>query len=185
MPQVLKLNSAYMPLEVISLKKAINLIERKKAEVVEIYEGKYLNTFKQVYEMPAVIRLVSFVCPKKDMKFIKPMTRQNIYDEFKGTCAYCGSHVSRQNMTIDHIIPRSSGGQSSWLNLVVACKKCNTKKGCKSLEESGMKLLQKPRVPILADSFQKGMIQKLKAIKWITSKKEFLSYLYWNVELEK
>ncbi|MFA6882161.1 MAG: hypothetical protein WCQ97_10815, partial [Aminobacterium sp.] len=76
-------------------------------------------------------------------------------------------------------------GQSSWLNLVVACKKCNTKKGCKSLEESGMKLLQKPRVPILADSFQKGMIQKLKAIKWITSKKEFLSYLYWNVELEE
>ena len=91
-----------------------------------------------------VIRLLNYVrVPLSRIVSCKP-SRAMIYKRDNNTCQYCGS---TRRLTIDHVIPRCRGGDDSWENLVVACSTCNTKKGHTFLEQTGMKLLRKPRAP--------------------------------------
>lgn len=189
---VLKLNKAYMPLEVISWQDAISDWLNGKVEIIEEYEDriihkkydKYLDTFSDVIKMPAVVRLLHFVKPNKDVKFFQSFTRRNVYDRDKGRCQYCGTKISLKEMTYDHVHPQSKGGLTTWTNIVCSCLDCNTKKGDKTLQEAGMKLMNKPIAPAIADSYQSGMIAKLKRMKNITDNEKWLNYIYWNVELK-
>ena len=126
---VLVLNSSYEPINFTSWKRAVVLLLKEKAQVLS---GR-------------VIRLLNYVkLPLTKIMNISP-SRSMIYKRDNHTCQYCGS---RSKLTIDHVIPRSKGGQDTWENLVVACSKCNTKKGSMLLEQTGMTLARKPRAPI-------------------------------------
>lgn len=125
---VLVLNSSYEPLNITSWKRAIVLLLKEKAQVLS----------------NRVIRLLNYVkVPLSKIISHKP-SRAMIYKRDNHTCQYCGS---TKRLTIDHVLPRCRGGQDTWENLVVACSTCNTKKGDKFLEQTGMKLVRNPRAP--------------------------------------
>jgi 5-methylcytosine-specific restriction endonuclease McrA len=185
MAEVLKLNAAYFPIGIISWQDAMTLICGEKADIIETYDDRYLHTYKEAFNMPAVIRLKHFISPGKDLKFYKPFTRKNVYDRDKGACQYCGTKISLAKMTYDHIVPKGQGGLTIWQNIVCACLKCNSKKNCRTPVEAGMKLLSKPHAPIIADDYHKGMMYRLRAIPKILNNKKWASYIYFNVELDQ
>jgi hypothetical protein len=185
MSQVLKLNKSYMPIEIISFQDAFRLIQKGTAEIIDVYEDRYFNTFKEAFNAPAVIRLLHFIAPKKDMKFYKPFTRRLVYERDEGKCCYCGKEVSLSKFTYDHIIAKSNGGLTNWQNIVTCCLKCNSKKSNKTLAEAGMKLLKKPYAPLIADSFNKAMIIRLKNIPKIYNNQKWRDYLYWDLPLNE
>jgi hypothetical protein len=126
---ILVLNSSYEPLHFTNWKRAVILLFKEKAKVIS----------------KRVIRLVNYVIiPFRRMTNMYP-TRNLIYKRDKNKCQYCGSTKS---LTIDHVIPKSKGGQDTWENLVVACAPCNVKKGDKLLEQTNMKLVRTPRAPV-------------------------------------
>lgn len=138
MSAVLVLNNSSEPLHVCSWRRAVALIVKNRAEVVE-HNGKMLA---ENFPTPLVIRLSSQVfVPYSPIS----VNRQNILARDRHTCQYCGRRD--REMTLDHVIPRSKGGRSTWENLVTACHKCNGRKGDQSLSESGMRLLSKPVRP--------------------------------------
>jgi len=137
---VLVLNSDYSPIIVMNTRRAFNLIYKNRAEVI-IADMEPINAGENNFVRPSVIRLFRYVTlPYK--KAI--LSRFNIYrrDNFK--CLYCGS---KENLTLDHVIPRSKGGTNNWNNLATCCNRCNVLKGDKSLEETNMKLSHKPFTP--------------------------------------
>jgi len=126
--QVLVLNASYEPINLTNWKRAIVLVLKQKAQVLS---GK-------------VIRLLNYITiPFNTFSRIKP-SRDMIYKRDKHKCQYCGA---TKRLTIDHVIPKSKGGDDSWENLVVACSSCNTKKSNKLLEHCGMKLMKRPLAP--------------------------------------
>jgi hypothetical protein len=126
---ILVLNSSYEPLHFTNWKRAVILLFKEKAKVIS----------------SRVIRLVNYVIiPFQRMSNMYP-TRNLIYKRDSNKCQYCGSTKS---LTIDHVIPKSKGGEDTWENLVVACSPCNVKKGDKFLEQTNMKLQRKPLAPV-------------------------------------
>jgi 5-methylcytosine-specific restriction endonuclease McrA len=112
-----------------------------KAEVVRKVENEFLRSVTQLLAMPSVIRLFSYVSvPYKGVM----LSRQNIFRRDGQKCLYCGS---REDLTLDHVLPRSRGGKTSWQNLVTACKRCNSKKGDFTPEEANMRLPYAPFKP--------------------------------------
>lgn len=135
------LNQNYEPLSVCNVKKAIMLLFLRKAELIEASSGKVIRSVSLSMPFPSVVRLSAFVrVPYK--KII--LSRKNILRRDNHRCQYCGSTV---NLTIDHIIPKSKGGDETWENLITACIKCNNKKGDRSPEDSRMVLRTKPKKP--------------------------------------
>lgn len=142
--QVLKLSNGYEPVEIISWQEAIRLIFLEKAEIVKQYDGKFIRTVSKTFSMPSVIKLsVPFARFRKKVKF----SRKNVFVRDGHRCQYCGNVYSVSRLTLDHVVPRSLGGLSSWNNLVTCCVECNKKKANKTLEQSGMKLLSTPGAP--------------------------------------
>lgn len=138
---VLLLNQDYSPLTICSMEKAFILVLLNKAELLSEAEEQSIRTVSKSYPMPAVIRLFRYIrLPYREVV----LTRQNIFKRDKFACQYCGSG---KNLTLDHIIPRSRGGKTSWSNLVTACKSCNTAKSNYTLEEAGLSLKGKPYKP--------------------------------------
>ena len=140
---VLLLNASYEPMRVISWKRAVCLFFAGKAEVVEEYEHQ-IHSVSIVIQAPAVIRLLSYV---KIAKRSPALSRVNVLarDNFK--CQYCGVALNSKTATIDHIVPRSAGGDSSWKNLVCACAGCNRRKGSKTMRQANMRLARDPFQP--------------------------------------
>ena len=129
-------------MSVCNVKKAIILMVLGKAELVEDNETKKVRTVSESYPWPSVIRLNSFVrVPYK--KII--ISRRNILMRDGHKCAYCGR--GDLVLTIDHIVPKSRGGEDVWENLAAACLPCNNKKGDRTPEEAGMQLKIKPYAP--------------------------------------
>lgn len=137
--RVLVLNSNYLPLNVCNLKRAIVLLLKEKAEVIE-YDSIKIHSEKQIFEAPSIIKLFYLV---KKPKTIVKLNRKSILARDNFTCQYCGRRS--ENLTIDHIIPKRLGGESKWKNLVSACRKCNSKKADKTLEQVNMKLIKQPQ----------------------------------------
>lgn len=126
---ILVLNASYEPIHFTNWKRAVVLLLKEKAQVLS----------------KRVIRLLNYIrIPLSKIMNEKP-SRSMVYTRDENKCQYCG--VTR-NLTIDHVIPKSKGGDDSWENLVVACVSCNTKKGNKLLENTDMRLIKKPRAPI-------------------------------------
>jgi len=136
--KVLLLNASYEPLNICSWRRALILLLKGKAEKVEAYE----SLINETIHVPSVIRLRYYVVvPYKEL----PFNRKNILHRDNHTCQYCGKISS--SLTIDHIIPRSKGGKSTWENVVAACARCNSLKADKLLEDTGLKLRKKPAKP--------------------------------------
>lgn len=139
--KVLVLNADYRALSVCSVYKAFLLTYLKKAEMVTTVEGKRIRTVSRSFEVPSIIRLHTYInIPFKNVM----LTRYNIFKRDGYRCLYCSA---TENLTIDHVLPRSRGGTSVWTNLVTACRKCNSKKGNRLPEEAGMKLPYQPYRP--------------------------------------
>lgn len=140
MNNVLVLNSQYLPIQIVSIKKAIKLIFRGSA-IVEKQSSVVWKTSSLEFPLPAVIRLINFhKLPNRTQK----LSKKNIIIRDKYTCAYCKGIFSEKTLTLDHIIPKSRGGSSKWDNLVAACKRCNSKKADRTPEEAGFPSIKKP-----------------------------------------
>jgi 5-methylcytosine-specific restriction endonuclease McrA len=138
MGKVLVLNASYEPLNITTWKRAVVLLLKGKAEQLE-HNGQYIYTG---FPFPSVIRLRQYVrVPYKEI----PLSRRNIFERDRHTCQYC--HYKGEQLTLDHVIPRSRGGVDSWENLVAACVRCNIKKGNRTPKEASMILLSQPRKP--------------------------------------
>jgi len=138
---VLVLNQNYEPLNVCNVRRALVLVLRGKAEVLETAERAF-HSARSTFALPSVIRLVYMI--KRPRPRVK-LTRREIFIRDDYTCQYCGKHTS--DLTIDHIHPRSKGGPHTWDNLVSACRTCNHRKGGKSLAEARMQLKRQPFEP--------------------------------------
>jgi 5-methylcytosine-specific restriction endonuclease McrA len=171
MERTLLLSQGYEPLSTISWQKAVSLLTLGKVEIIEEYDQELRSRYL-VIKMPAVVRLINrFRRGKKAVKF----SRRNILARDNWKCQYCGIRVSTEEMTQDHVIPRSQGGKTCWENIVTCCSDCNAKKANRTPQQAGMKLRTKPDrpswVPIL--SIQLGG----------SPPDQWRDYLYWSGEL--
>jgi 5-methylcytosine-specific restriction endonuclease McrA len=139
---VLVLNATYEPINVCTVRRAVVLLLKEKAEVIEPTERE-LHSATATMTRPAVIRLVSYVKVPRDTHRRK-ITRRAVFARDGWTCQYCGS---RAQLTVDHVIPRSKGGGSTWENIVAACAPCNRRKGDALPRQVGMTLARSPRTP--------------------------------------
>src|SRR6187399_913953 len=142
MTQVLVLNASYEPLNVTTVRRAHVLVFKGKAEVIEELQQQ-LHSATDTYPWPHVIRLVAYVRVPRAVQ--RKISRRALFARDGWRCAYCGTTNGR--LTLDHIVPRSKGGESIWENVVTACAPCNLRKGDRSLEESGLVLHRIPRAP--------------------------------------
>jgi 5-methylcytosine-specific restriction endonuclease McrA len=140
--QVLVLNASYEPLNVCSLRRAHVLVYKGKAEVVEELD-KPLRSATDTYRWPHVIRLVHYVRVPRMVQ--RKISRRALFARDGWRCVYCGNTGGR--LTLDHVIPRSRGGDSSWENVVTSCAPCNLRKGNRLPHEIHMVLPARPRPP--------------------------------------
>lgn len=169
---VLVLNRFFMAVHVINVRRAFTLLYRETAEVVDCDDGRFANydfeswcelsefraldedhcdetidwirCVTQVIEAPRIIRLVAFDrVPRPTLKF----SRRNLFARDGYRCQYCGEMKPVTQLSIDHVMPRSRGGGTTWENVVCSCVGCNTKKGGRTPQEARMRLLQRPAKP--------------------------------------
>ena len=141
--RVLVLNASYEPINVCTIRRAVVLILKARAEVIERSERE-LHAESLTMPRPAVIRLITYVRIPRDAHSRK-ITRRAIFARDSWTCQYCGS--ARGSLTIDHVIPRSKGGTSHWDNIVTCCAPCNRRKGDRLPKQVGMHPRRAPRAP--------------------------------------
>jgi len=142
--EVLVLNATYEPLSIVSIKRAIVLLLKEKAELIEAAEAM-LHSERFTIPTPLVIRLVYYVKIPPLMSL--PVTRRTVLARDHYTCQYCGLMPPRQQLTLDHVLPRSRGGKTVWENVVTACDKCNGRKGNRTPAEANMRLITEPKRP--------------------------------------
>jgi 5-methylcytosine-specific restriction endonuclease McrA len=198
---VLMLNKHYLPVRVIGVRRAFSLLFRDLVEVIHIEDGDYqsydleswvevselrktfephehdwIRTVRMELAVPRIVRLMFYDrLPKQQVKF----NRRNIYARDGNRCQYCGKKFQTCELSLDHIIPRSRNGTSSWENLVCCCLRCNVRKGGRTPAEAGMRLIRKPVKP---------RVSPVLSIKLSDSRyrswRQFLDHAYWNVELK-
>ena len=172
MEQVLLLNITYEPVRIINWKKAITLLCLGKVEVIEEYE-RDIHSVSFTLKLPAVVRLLRMVKrPKSPIKF----SRQNIYARDRYRCQYCGEKYPTEDLTYDHVLPKSRGGKTAWENIVTCCIQCNRMKGGRTPKEAHMRLVRKPVRPTWIPALRITIGYKVIPESW-------RDYLYWNVEL--
>ncbi len=138
--RTLVLNAGYEPLAVVSFRRAVVLVLAGKATIVE-HSGRPVIGGTVSVPRPSVILLARYVRTPRGRDV--PVSRRGVLRRDAHRCAYCGAHAN----TVDHVLPRSRGGQDSWDNLVACCVRCNNVKGDRTPEEKGWRLLVKPYAP--------------------------------------
>jgi 5-methylcytosine-specific restriction endonuclease McrA len=140
---VLVLNTTYEPINICKVKRATVLILKNIAVPLE-YNSKYISSPSVKIPVPSVIKLLKYIkIPTRTVV----LSRKNVLIRDDYTCQYCGKKFPPNELTIDHIIPKSKGGKTSWDNVVTCCKKCNTIKGQQTAWEAGLRLVKKPSAP--------------------------------------
>jgi 5-methylcytosine-specific restriction endonuclease McrA len=199
---VLVLNKLFMAIHIISVRRAFSLLCKDLAEVVSQEDGRFatydFDTWREVSEyraryfreedddwvrtvsseiqVPRVIRLLGYdKLPKQTVKF----NRRNIFARDNNQCQYCGRKFPTSELSLDHVIPRSKGGQSSWENIVCACVSCNVRKGGRTPKEAHLSLIRRPEKPKRSPMLNLKMTHR-KYQSW----KTFLDNAYWSVELK-
>ena len=138
---VLVLNSTFEPIHVTAVRRALVLTLKGVAQVEELNAAK-VHSPSQMHSVPSVIRLLSYRhIPQQS----RALSRKNILLRDRNTCQFCGEQFSAGELTLDHVMPRSRGGPSSWENLVACCYQCNNRKGDRTPEEAGIRLQRRPR----------------------------------------
>jgi 5-methylcytosine-specific restriction endonuclease McrA len=142
--RVLVLNASYEPLQLISVRRAVVLLLQEKAELVEA-AAYQLRARMHSFDVPLVIRLVRYIRIPRRLKL--PCSRRGVFARDREICQYCGTQPGRAQLTMDHVIPRSQGGTTTWENVVTACRECNHRKGGRTPEQANMLLMTTPRQP--------------------------------------
>ena len=198
---VLVLNRFYVAIHVINVRRAFGLLCRELAEVIHVEGGQYANydfeSWREISELkaafkdpdedwvravnfeiqvPRVIRLLFYDrLPKQTIRF----NRRNIFARDNNRCQYCGRKFPTSELSLDHVVPRSRGGDTSWENVVCSCVKCNVRKGGRTPHEASMHLIKQPvkpkRSPLLSVKLGNPKYQS-----W----KSFLDSAYWSVDLK-
>ena len=135
---VLVLNASYEPVNITRARRAVVMLIKGVAVVEEAHD-RYMHVGLQ---LPCVIRLRQY---RRLSSRIQTLSRKNILIRDGYTCQYCGVKLLSSELELEHVIPRSRGGQSTWENLVAACRDCNARKADRTPVEAGMKLLRQPR----------------------------------------
>jgi 5-methylcytosine-specific restriction endonuclease McrA len=198
--KVLVLNKAFAAVRVVSARRAFCLLVRNIAEVVQVEDGRYHNydfeswceiaelqrqfererhdwvrTTRTEIAVPRIIRLLGY--DRLPAQMVK-LNRRNLFARDRNTCQYCGRHFPTSELSIDHVVPRTQGGQDTWENLVCACIRCNARKGGRTPDQATMKLVRRPirprRNPLVTLRLGSEKYQSWKA---------FLDHAYWSVEL--
>ena len=138
---VLVLNASYEPINICAARRAIVLVLKGLA-MPEEENGHYLHAARIAMRIPSVIRLLEY---RRIPHQTRALSRKNILLRDRNTCQYCGVLLASGELTLDHVVPRSRGGLSTWENLVACCHPCNRRKGNHLLSETDMKLLKEPR----------------------------------------
>jgi 5-methylcytosine-specific restriction endonuclease McrA len=203
---VLVLNKFYQAIRVINVKRAFSLLCRELAEVVHIEtdtsgksqwqnfnfadwtelsqlkaefepdEYDWIHTVRLQIAVPRIIRLLGYEkLPRQDVKF----NRRNIYARDGNKCQYCGKKMPTTELSLDHVIPKSQGGKSTWDNIVCCCVRCNVKKGGRTPLQAHLHLITKPVKPK-----RSPVINIRLADERYASWKQFLDTAYWTVELK-
>jgi 5-methylcytosine-specific restriction endonuclease McrA len=140
MAKALVLNATYEPLCVVPVRRAVVLVLKEKAEVLHATDAK-LHSERRAFAVPSVIRLTYFV--KVPFRARAALSRRAVFVRDGHRCQYCGANAEN----IDHIVPRSRGGEHVWENVVAACRPCNTRKEDRLIHEVGFVLRRKPMAP--------------------------------------
>lgn len=138
---VLVLNASYEPINICAARRAIVLVLKGLA-MPEEENGHFLHAARLAMRVPSVIRLLEY---RRIPHQTRALSRKNILLRDRNTCQYCGTLLSSSDLTLDHVVPRSRGGSSTWENLVACCHPCNRRKGNHLLGEIDMKLMKEPR----------------------------------------
>lgn len=205
--RVLLLNAHYSALRIISVRRAFSLLFKRDdnyqpvAEVINVENGQYISydfedwtqvsALKKEFDreqhdwirtvrfdlvVPRIIRVLTFhKLPKQEVKF----NRRNVFARDRNTCQYCGKHFISSELSLDHVIPRSTGGTARWENIVCACVKCNVKKGGRTPQQAGIRLIRMPEKPRRNPAVSVTLSDRRYA-SW----KTFLDAAYWDVELK-
>jgi 5-methylcytosine-specific restriction endonuclease McrA len=160
MRQTLLLDSSYFPLQMIDWKKALSLFFTERAEVVEHHDNVVINSTSKSYQLPKVMRLFCKLGKMNEVRF----NRLNVFYRDGFTCQYCNTKFRAEELTFDHVHPKSKGGETSWENIVTACEKCNCKKSDHLAHECGMVPLKTPREPKWMSMFLLKLNQREKSI---------------------
>jgi 5-methylcytosine-specific restriction endonuclease McrA len=138
---VLVLNASYEPINVCAARRAIVLVLKGVAMAEEV-NGHVLHSARLALRIPSVIRLLEY---RRIPHQTRALSRKNILLRDRNTCQYCAATLASGELTLDHVIPRSRGGASTWENLVACCHVCNRRKGSRLPAEAGMKLMREPK----------------------------------------
>ncbi len=138
---VLVLNATYEPVNVCAARRAIILVLSGVA-LPEEESSRLVHSPSVVMRVPSVIRLLEY---RRIPHQARALSRKNILIRDRHTCQFCGRILPAAELTLDHVIPRSQGGRSTWENLVACCHRCNNRKGDRTPDDSEMKLLRQPR----------------------------------------
>ncbi len=159
---VLVLNATFEPINVTAVRRAMVLMLKGVAQVEELNHAEVHSPSKTL-KVPSVIRLIAYRhIPQQS----RALSRKNILLRDRNTCQFCGQALPSSELTLDHVMPRSRGGRSSWENLVACCYQCNNNKGDRTPEEAGLKLQKRPRPFTLHTSRQLMRLIGHKDEKW-------------------
>ena len=148
----------------ISWQKAMLLWFQEKVDVLEFHQYE-VHSEKKSFRLPSVMKLKNYVKPW--IQGPVKLSRENIYLRDKHTCQYCHKVFKASELTLDHVVPSSRGGENSWTNLVAACQKCNHKKGNRTPKEAKMPLLKPPQKPSWRPSIQLSLnIENIAVEAW-------------------
>ena len=165
--RTLVLDCGYRPINAVSFAKAMVYVAKGKADVLESY-GRWVHP---KWRMPAVVRLTGWLCTfQQRVKF----SRQNVLLRDRWCCQYCGERKETSQLTFDHVQPKCRGGRTSWDNIVIACRSCNSRKGGRTPKEARMPLRKQPREPAWLPIFNAALRQRDVPAEWRD---------YWTVEL--
>ena len=197
---VLVLNRLFMAVRVVNIRRAFQLLYKRMAEVVTVEDGSFatydfttwteLSQYKKIFEpaqhewihtvrleiaVPRVILLLGFDrMPRNDVKF----NRRNLFARDGNRCQYCGRKFASSELSLDHVIPRSRGGKTTWDNVVCACVRCNVRKGGRTPHEAGVRLVRAPQKPRACPTLRLHA-SSARYRTW----QYFLDNAYWNIEL--
>lgn len=192
---VLVLNKSFLPIHITTVRRAFCLLYAGIAKAVDSqyktfdYESwrelsiekndETIGLVDRVIKVPRVILLLTYDrIPKRHVRF----SRYNIFLRDKNTCQYCGRKFPRHELNIDHVIPRSQGGTSTWENVVCSCHECNRKKGGKTPEQAKMKLIAPPRKPAWTPPLHISLKEFMHK-EWVPFLDFMVNVSYWNTEL--
>ncbi len=138
---VLVLNASFEPINICAARRALVLVLKGVASAEE-HATSNVHSSRQSIRLPSVIRLLEY---RRIPHQTRALSRKNILMRDRYTCQYCGKSTPSGVLTLDHVVPRSRSGETTWENLVACCHYCNNKKGNRTPEEAGMKLARAPR----------------------------------------